>query len=352
MPWPDRLRPARPFGLAVALACVLGIASCGDTAPDLPPGIVVADGYELAVVTDGFDRPTQLTRTGAGDLVVTELAGAENDATGRLLLVDGDDLTNRTVLQTGLDKPTGVAVIDDQVWLMERERLAITSLDVDAPIETVAGELPNNGRSQGTLTVGPAGELLFDTSGRKRGAERTAGSGILWSVDPSAGAAAEPTMIAEGFKHAYAHTYTADGQLWSVEMTDGNFDGERASDELLAIDVGDDAGWPFCVDDNRPVVEFGGTEGRCADVPRSHALFGPGATPTDIVVAPWDPSIFLVTLWIPGTVVAVPVAPADAPHAGEVIIDGIESPQALLVDGDRVLVVDHETGTVFSLTGS
>ena len=333
-------------------ACCFLVAACGDSPPDPPPGVTVADGLELTVFAEGFDRPTQLTRTPDGDLLVTELAGGENDATGRLLLVDGDDLDDRIVLQTGLDKPTGVAVAADLVWIMERERLAATTLAPGAPLDTVAGDLPNNGRSQGTLTISPDGHLLFDTSGRKRGAERTPGSGVLWSIDPADGARAEPIQIAEGFKHAYAHTFTADGQLWSVEMTDGNFDGERAADELLAIRPGDDAGWPFCVDDNRPVLEFGGTPERCESVPRSHALFGPGATPTDVVVAPWDPGTLLVALWIPGTVVSVPADPAGAPYAGEVIIDGIESPQALLVDGDRVLVVDHETGTVFALSES
>lgn len=333
---------------AVIAACGLLLAGCGDASPDVPAGITVADGLGLSVYAEGFDRPTQLTRTPAGDLLVTELAGGENDATGRLLLVDADDLDDRTVLQTGLDKPTGVAVAADLVWIMERERLAATTLAEGALVETVAGDLPSNGRSQGTLTLSPDGQLLFDTSGRKRGAERTAGSGILWSLDP-ADDNAQPVQIAEGFKHAYAHTFTSDGQLWSVEMTDGNFDGERAGDELLAIEVGDDAGWPFCVDDNRPVAEFGGTAERCEAVPRSHALFGPGATPTDVVVAPWDPDTLLVALWISGTVVSVPVDPAGAPYAGEVVIDGIESPQALLVDGDQVLVVDHETGTVFAL---
>ncbi len=323
---------------------------CTDAGPTVPAGIAVGDGLEIAVVADGFDRPTQLTRTLTGDLLVTELAGGENEATGRLVLVTGDDLGSRTVLQNGLDKPTGVAVVGDRVWIMQRDRLGFTTLDAGAPLETVASDLPNNGRSQGTLSLSPDGQLLFDTSGRKRGAERTPGSGTLWGIDPAELGQAQPTPIAEGFKHAYAHTFTADGQLWSVEMSDGTFDGERANDELLAIDPGDDAGWPFCVDDNRPVVEFGGTPQRCADVPRSHALFTPGATPTDIVVAPWDPTIFLVTLWIPGTVVSVPVDPGGAPYAGDVVVEGLESPQALLVDGDRVLVVDHGTGTIFALS--
>lgn len=63
----------------------------------------------------------------------------------------------------------------------------------------------------------------------------TEGSGRIFEVDPATNAVAE---VASGFKHAYAHTFTGDAStattLWSVEMTDGTFDGEPGSDELHA----------------------------------------------------------------------------------------------------------------------
>jgi hypothetical protein len=133
-------------------------------------------------------------------------------------------------------------------------------------------------------------------------------------------------------------------------MTDGRFDGERASDELVMIQPGDDGGWPQCVDDNRPVDEFGGTADVCDASPRSHALFGPGATPTSFVIAPWDPDQFIVALWLPGRVVTVPRTASQTPHEPADFIGGVESPQHLLVDGDRVLLSDHETGRIFAIS--
>lgn len=327
--------------VSIVLALLVG---CGSE-PTLPDGVTVADGLRLEVVAEGFDRPTQIAPAGDGRWVIGELAGAENDATGRVLLVGLDD-GERTVLQTGLDKPTGVAVRGNDLFVMQRDRLSRTALEPAATLETVVGDLPNNGRSQGSLTLTGRGELLYDTSGRKRGAERTDGSGLLLALPEGDDT---PRTVAEGFKHAYAHVEHPDGSLFTVEMTDGTFDGERGQDELVIVSEGDDGGWPQCVDDNRPVIEFGGTADGCAESPRSHALFGPGATPTAVVVAPWDASTLLVALWIPGTIVSVPVEAGDRPHEPTVVVDGLESPQSLAVDGDRVLVVDHETGTVFAL---
>lgn len=339
--------------LGTLLILAIAGAACGSSSAELPAGVSVAAGHQLTIVTTGFDRPTQLAFTPAGDLILGALTGGENEASGSVILALAPDFEDRTILQSGLDKPTGVAVIGTDLWIMQRDSLAVTTLGPDAELTIVAADLPNNGRSEGTLTVAPDGALLFDTAGRKRGAVRTEGSGTVFELpEPSAWQSMPPESIATGFKHAYAHTFTADGKLWAVEMTDGNFDGERASDELVQVSRGDDGGWPFCVDDNRVVAEFGGTPEICAESPSSHALFGPGSTPTSIVVAPWDPELLLVTLWITGTVVAVPTDPAGAPYVGQVIIDGIESPQSLLVDGDRVLVADHETGTVFALTAT
>lgn len=345
--------------VALLVAWVLVAVGCSASTLELPQGITVADGFTLELVATGFDRPTQMTRTPAGDIIVAEIAGAENDAQGRLILVDGDDFDRRTTLATALDKPTGVAVIGDALWVMQRDSLWVGRFDGETSVELVAvlEDLPSNGRSQGTLTVTPDQGLLFDTSGSKRGRERVDGSATLFVIERPTLSPSEPQPVATGFKHAYAHTYTGDGQLWSVEMTDGTFDGQRASDELVRIVAGDDAGWPYCVDDNRPVIEFGGDNARCVGAPRSHALFGPGTTPTSLAAPPWARSgggvtegQLLATLWLSGRVVAVPTDPSEAPYVGTTVIDGIESPQSLLVDGEAVLIADHESGGLFALT--
>jgi len=315
--------------------------------------VTVGDGFRAELWASGFDGPTQMVFAPNGDLLVAELNGGENEELGSVVRVSADDLEDRVVLQTGLDKPTGIAVAGDLLWIMERQRLSVTTLEPDAAREVVLDNMPFNGRSQGTLTVTPDGRLIFDTSGSKRGPDRVDGSGTLFAIEDAAQGAGETTVIATGFKHAYAHVVDESGQLWSVEMTDGVFDDERASDELLAIDPGDDAGWPQCVDDNRPVVEFGGTEELCRASPRSHALFGTGATPTSLVVTPWDSNSFIVALWVSGEVVTVPVsASPDGPHEPELFIEGIETPQHLLVDGDGVLLSEHGSGRIIRISAT
>jgi len=285
----------RPW-LLVWLALVA--ASCAGSTAQIAVGVTAPEGFTVELFAEGFVGPTQMAFDSNGNLLVAELDGGENDGTGRVLTVSMADPENRAVVHQGLDKPTGVAVTGDRLWIMERQRLSYSTLGED-DLAVFKDNLPSNGRSEGTLTVAPDGALLFNTSGSKRGPNRVDGSGILFRISDPAGQPAEPQVVATGFKHAYAHLFTPDGQLWSVEMTDGTFDDVRASDELLAVTPGDDAGWPQCVDNNRPVVEYGGNAQLCAKSPASHALFGVGATPTSLALAPWDTDTIVAALWLP-----------------------------------------------------
>ncbi len=231
---------------------------------------------------------------------------------------------------------------------MERDRLTRgpTGGAVDGSDRTVVVDnLPTNGRSEGTLTV-DGEQLLYDTSGSldDEGRPET-DSGMLWAVT----ADGEVSPVAGGFKHAYAQVRAADGTLYTTEVGDGRYDGEPPADELVPVTPGADHGWPRCVGDNRPVAEYGGSESVCAEVPRSEALFPPGSTPTSVVVAPWDDGLLLVALWNTGQVVAV-AAGDGADTTFEVVYTGAERPQHLTVDGDRVLLTDHGSGSIIGLT--
>lgn len=302
---------------------------------------------EVAVVTE-LDFPTQLF-VGDDHWYLAQLSGAENDATGSVLRIDPDDVeAEPLVLLEDLDKPTGVAVFADELWVMERQRLTRGPLDGSSR-EVVVDDMAFNSRSQGTLTV-DGDRLLFNTSGSLRrldpdNTDPRESSGVLWSID----AEGEISAVASGFKHAYAQTRSADGTLWATEMTDGQFDGRPAEDEIVAIEEGADHGWPSCVGNNRPVAEREGTEESCASVPNSHALFDVSATPTSIVVAPWDEALLVATLWNEGAVVTIPVAPGAVPHSGTVVYQGVERPQHLAIDGDRLLLVDFNGGRIVAL---
>ncbi len=283
-----------------------------------------------------------------GDLLVAELNGSENGGTGRVLRLDGDDPSNTEVLQEGLDKPTGIAIAGDRLWIMERRRLSVTSLDPGAVRRVVADDLPFNGRSEGTLTVGPDDTLYYGTSGSRKGPLADAGSGTIYTIAKASSAApGEPVVYATGFKNPYAHAFDEQRRLWSVEMTDGTYDGLGASDELVVVAQGDDAGWPRCVDDRRPVAEFGTVDTDCGATLASHALFGVGATPTSLVSSPFDPDVLLVALWNRGQVVAVSTTgDGEGPVEVGVFLDDVAQPQHLVVSDGGLLVSDHATGQI------
>jgi glucose/arabinose dehydrogenase len=332
----------------LAVAALVGCADDGPAVRSQEVDAVVEDSaiVDSTIVADGLVRPTQITTDAVGRWIVAELNGGERDGSGRVLRIDPDDPDEREVLVDGLLTPTGVAVDGALLWVMERRRLTVGPYDDPGRRTVVLDRLPFNGRSEGTLTAVADGGILFDTSGSRLGDRLVDGSGTLWYL---AGPDAEPEPLATGFKHAYAHTAAGDGRWFVTEISDGRLDGEPPPDELVIAGAGDDFGYPRCIGDREPVGELGVRPADCASTPRSHVLFAPGSTPTSVAVAPWDRSIVLVALWNTGEVVAAPVEPGAEPHEPEVVWNGIDHPQHLLADGDRLLVTDHDGGRIVAL---
>lgn len=333
--------------LAMVAAAVVVLSATSGCGADDEPG---AGPIDVEVLVTGLDGPTQLTIGPDGSWYVAQLTRGENDGDGQVLRIDPDDVGGEpTVVLDGLDKPTGVAVFAGELWVMERRRLTRGPLD-GTQRTVVVDEMAYNGRSEGALTV-DGDRLLFDTSGTGLPPTGPAGdpvatSGALWSVD----AAGDISQVAFGFKHAYVQATTADGTLWTTEMSDGLYDGTPAADEVIAVAAGADHGWPACVGDNRPVAEREATDATCASVPRSQAVFAPGATPTGLAIAPWDPGQLVVALWVEGRVVSISSDPSDAPAIATVLTEDVARPQHLVTDGDRLLLTDHERGQIVALT--
>lgn len=324
----------------VVLAMVVAAAACGRDDPLAP--------FSAVTVVSGLDRPTQLALTDDG-WFVAQLNGAEGDGTGQILRIDPTDLAAApVVVLDGLMKPTGVAVFAGELWVMEERRLTRGPI-AGGDREVVVDDMVFNGRSQGTLTV-DGDRLLFDTSGSSRtgtgpGGSPTDNSGVVWAVDADGVIA----NIGWGFKHAYALVRDSDGVLWATEMSDGSYDGVGAADEVVALMEAENHGWPACVGDNRFVAEAGLADA-CDGVPRSQVTFAPGATPTGIAVAPWDPAQLVVALWVEQRIVSVPADPDLARTGATLVTDGLERPQHLVADGDRLLATDHAAGTIVAIT--
>ncbi len=346
---------SRRTAALVVLALIVAACTGGVDGEPAVEGVTAPDGFEVVELVAGLDGPTQLTTLPDGRLLVAELNGGEKEGRGRVLAIDQDTAAQggdedaaeagREVLFDGLLTPTGVAVVGDEIWVMEQRSLSRGPIG-GGELTVVLEELPFNGRSETTLTATPGGSVLYGTSGSLGpGGEPVPDSGILWEHVPDGGS----TRIAAGFKNPYAHAVDGDGPLWVTEMSDGRFDGERAPDELVEVSPGVDHGWPRCIGDRLPVLEFGADAAECEAGPPSQALFAPGATPTSVAVSPFEPETLLVALWNEQRIVAVPTAVEGRPHEPVDIVTGELRPQHLLVDGERLLIVDFDGNRILAL---
>lgn len=334
-------------------------------------GLSLPQGFAVSIVAEGLRGPTQMLIGPDGALWVAQLAGGENAGTGEVVTVDLETNEQRTLL-TGLDKPTGIAVLGENdaaaLWIAAGPDLLRARFTADedglitvAEPETVLADLPTNGRSNGTLTVTPKGMLLYETSGRRSGNDAQAGSATLWRLDPAD--AANPQPVAVGLKGAYAHTIDASGRLWTVEIGDdpvagAETDGRVAPpDELnlvpLDANAPADFGWPRCFGMAEPALNYEGTAEACAETEMPVALFPRRSTPVSVVAAPWVEDVLLVALWVKGNgVVQVAVDESSGEMRGEVtpFINGLENPQHLLVLEDGTLLVsDFARGTIYQV---
>ena len=331
-------------GINLAICLAMGTMAIACTSDD-SSGFTNADDLLVTEVYAGLVGPTQQVVVDQQTLLVGQLNGGESEAVGQVLEIDLDS-GEVSVLFEGLDKPTGVLLVDSEVWVMEKTRLA-RGPRAGGNLETVVGGLANNGRSQGTLTLTPEGKVLFNTSGSRAGAELVEGSGRLWLADPDTG---EVVELASGFKHSYAHTFDGDANLWTTEMSDGRYDGDVPVDEVVAVVNGVNHGWPVCVGDNRPVAELGASEDTCDGIPPSHAVFAPGATPTSIVVSPFDPGQLLVALWNEQRVISIPRDAGAVPHQPTTFLNDLVNPQHMVAVGDELWLTEFGKGRILKIS--
>ena len=346
-------------------AVLLMLVGCGaeptatsvPTTPSNETPLVLPEGFTAEVAATGLSRPTQMTWGPDGRLWVAQLFAGESDAAGQVVAVD---LTTNAqeVLLEGLNKPTGLAILDNGLWIATEDELLRADLDAAQKPQTpqvVLTDMPNNGRSNGTLTVTPDGQLVYETSGRRSGDAANAGSGTLWQLDPAQ--PNSPIVLATGLKNAYAHVFDGNGRLWITEIGDGavtgaDFEGQPP-EELNLVVAGADYGWPRCFGYQEPALNRAGTAEICAQTEPPVTLFPPQNTPTSLAVAPWDDSVLLVALWVGGEVTAVQLEEgADGRFTGSntTFLTGIATPQHLLPTPDGALLVsDHSSGTIYRI---
>jgi|GEM_PF-564977 len=318
-------------------------------------GLTLPDDYEASVIAHGLRGPTQMILGPDQRLWVAQLAGEENAGQGQVVAVSLATGEQQVLLEH-LFKPTGIAILADALWIAAGRdllRAALSATGEIGPVETMLKDLPFNTRSEGTLTVSPAGRLIFETSGQRSGNQAIEGSAQLWELDPAD--PTHPRPIAIGLKNAYGHTFDAAGRLWITDVHDDRVNDEAPPDELNLWVEGADFGWPPCFGQQQPALNYGGTAESCATTRAPVVLFPPHSTPTSVVASPWEENTLLVALWAPPeqTIVRVPYALVDDNAVGQVepFVSGMENPQHLLLLSDgSLLVSDFSAGVIYRLT--
>ena len=353
-PAPEQ-EPAPGADTAVAPAASTGFDEIRPEPARQTAGLTLPADYEAEVVGRDLHGPTQMIIGPDQRLWLAQIAGAENASRGQVIAVSLETGEQQVLLE-GLAKPTGLAVLAGALWIAAGRDLLRAPLNATGepgPLETILTDLPSNGRSEGTLTINPAGHLLFETSGRRSGSRAGAGSAQLWELDPAD--PTRPRSIATGLKNAYAHAFDRAGRLWLTDVHDDRVNADEAPpDELNLWVEGADFGWPACFGDQQPALNFDGTAAGCAATRAPVALFPPHSTPTSVAVSPWEENTLLIALWGPAepSIVRVSLTPAGDNAIGEVepFAGGLQNPQHLLPLADgSLLASDFSAGVIYRI---
>lgn len=347
----------KPISLFFLLAVTLWNIGCTKPTPasepfaEIPARLRIGEGYTLEVAFSGLQNPTQIILADNGKLWVAQLAGGENAGTGQLLTLSLETGQQQLLLDN-LFKPTGIALLENHLWIASGNSLLRGPLLNDGSVgnlETILADLPFNGRSNGTLTVTSNGKLIYETSGTRQGNQAAAGSATLWELDP---ANLQTHPLATGLKGAYAHLFDEQGRLWVTEIGDDRVNGDVPPDELNLVLEGADFGYPRCFGWQEPALNFGGTEKECAGTRPPVALFPPQSTPVSLAISPWQADTLLVALWVQNEIVQIPLTYTDDNATGEPqpFLQGLFNPQQLLVLKDgSLLVSEFATGTIYRI---
>lgn len=297
-----------------ALACVAeGRAVQGDAQCDPDnAGLTLPEGFCALVVADSLPRARHLTVASNGDVfVATGQTRDEPDAGGVVALrdSDGDGAADRRVAFGG-DVGDDVEFRGDYLYYSTHSTVmrypwVAGSLEPAGPADTVVRDLPATRSHQAkSIALGSDGALYVNIGSPSNScqvSDRTVGSpgkdpcdeldtrAGIWRFDANliGQTQADGSRYATGLRNTVALTiHPVSGMLYGVvhgrdqlstnwpDYFNDRQSAEKPSEKLVAIESGDDFGWPYCYHDPELghlvlAPEYGGdgaTVGRCETI--------------------------------------------------------------------------------------
>lgn len=269
-----------------------------------PPGVCVG----LVARKIGFPRGMAVI---GSDLYIADLA-SRTPGRGRVLRLARFGRGVPEIVLTGLNQPNGIAAgPDGSLYVGEVGRIIRFDPGAANPQATIApivNGLPQDGRHNLTaFTVAPDGALIVNIGSETDNCELPNGKppnplarcpelsmqpprGALLRVDPRQPVAARNAeRLAVGIRNAMAFAFLPDGTLLAASNARDSIDSAnpKLADEALPHDVllkivkGDNYGWPYCFDNNRPSPEY--PRFNCSSMRAPSALLAPHAAPLGMI---------------------------------------------------------------------
>jgi glucose/arabinose dehydrogenase len=189
--------------------------------------------------------------------VILSRAGASAASANRITLLrdaNGDGVAEqRSVLLSGLNSPTGMALVGDRLYVANTDAVVafpyrLGQTRITARPEKIVS-LPRGGNHWArNLVASPDGRLLYVTVGSasnigERGIDREARRAAIWEVEPNRKTF---RIYAAGLRNPNGLAYEPNrNELWTVVNERDMLGGDGPPDYLTLVDFGAFYGWPY-----------------------------------------------------------------------------------------------------------
>jgi glucose/arabinose dehydrogenase len=211
-------------------------------------------GFAVDVAADGFDTP-RFMLLGPGNEILMSDSGRSREMSGAVYVLLDDDhdgrIDRKTRIIDGLDRPYGLALWKDYLYVAERTSLKRYKYDAKAMSVTGPGEqiVSLKGFEAGHWTR----TVLFDRKGEKLYLTVGSGSNVDAGEDPMRAAVHRFNPDGSGHETFVSGTrnviglrwYPGTDTLWAAVQERDALGDDLASDYFTALKPGGFYGWPY-----------------------------------------------------------------------------------------------------------